>query len=226
VRLNEHFNILQAPGFDEIIVATGSHPRAIEMEGINHPMVCSYLDILEGRVQPAARIALLGAGGIGIDTTMFILKGDKVHSVDEFVEQWGIDASFEHRGGLLPKERKPAESSIYLLQRKPGKIGSNLGKTTAWIHRLELKQAGVHVLSGVAYHRIHDGGLDISINGEAQTLEVDQVVVCAGQISNDKLYADLRGMNIPVHCIGGAVKADELNAHRAIEEGTLLGLRL
>jgi 2,4-dienoyl-CoA reductase (NADPH2) len=227
IRLSHEFRVMDALGYDEIIAATGALPRAIDIAGIHHPMVIGYRDILEGRVKPAQRVAILGAGGIGIDTAMFLLKGSAEQSVAEFTNQWGIDQTYENRGGI--KSATPIAESpkvIYLLQRKPGKIGARLGKTTAWIHRLELKHAGVKIKTGIKYERIHDDGIDISLDDEIQTLAVDQIIVCAGQTSNNTLYNELRGLNIPIHCIGGAVTADELNAHRAIEEGTLLGLKL
>lgn len=227
VHLGHAFSVADAMPFDEIILATGSVPRIIEMEGIDHPMVCSYGDVLGGKVLPGKSVAIIGTGGIAIDTAMFLVKGGATDSIAEFASQWGIDTSIEHRGGLLPHvNHLPHAGDIYMLQRSERKLGSSLGKTTAWIHRMELKQAGVHVLSAVKYLRIHNGGIDIEIKGQVKTLQVDQVIVCAGQQIDESLYASLLELNLPLHRIGGALKADELNAQRAIEEGTLLGMRL
>jgi len=229
VRLSQSFNVLAAPGFDALVVATGSRPRSIEIEGINHPMVTDYKSILEGRVKPQQRVAIIGTGGIGIDTAMFVLKGSEEESIRAFTHRWGIDTDFKDRGGLLPSNKtKPNGSTrtIYMLHRGKEKVGHRLGKTTAWIHRAELKQAGVQVIDEVHYDRIHDGGIDIRVKGQPRTLAVDQVIVCAGQESNQELYHELKSLGIPTHVIGGASHADELNAYRAIDEGTRLGLAL
>lgn len=227
VHLNHTFSAQDAQGFDEIVLANGSIPRAIQLEGIDHPMVCSYVDVLNGSVKPGNNIAIIGTGGIAIDTAMFLVKGGATDSVAEFASQWGIDTSIEHRGGLLPSANHlPHVGGIYMLQRSERKLGSSLGKTTAWIHRTELKQAGVQVLNAVKYLRIHNGGIDIEIKGQMQTLQVDQVIVCAGQQIDESLYVSLTELNLPIHRIGGALKADELNAQRAIEEGTRLGMMI
>ena len=213
--------------FEEIILANGSVPRTIELEGINHTMVCGYTDFIQGKINPGKSIAIIGAGGIAIDTALFILHGSKPQKIADFANQWGIDTTLQSRGGLLPS-LPPAASQrkIFMLQRASRKIGSSLGKTTGWIHRLELSKAGVEVISEVIYKRIHDGGIDIEHKGMHRTLPVDQVIICAGQQVDDQLYAELSNSGRPIHRIGGALRAEELNAHRAIEEGTLLGLTL
>jgi 2,4-dienoyl-CoA reductase (NADPH2) len=236
IQLNRAFSVQDAQGFDELVLANGSIPRAIEMDGIKHPMVCSYADVLSGKVKPGNNIAIIGAGGIAIDTTDFILKGSLSPKVADFADEWGIDTTYQHRGGLSPQSKTSAARStnevefkgrsIYMLQRSNKRPGEMLGKTTAWIHRMELKRSGVQVLNSVKYLRIHNDGIDIEMKGQVKTLHVDQVIVCAGQEIDESLYTSLTGLNLPIHRIGGALKADELNAQRAIEEGTLLGMRL
>jgi 2,4-dienoyl-CoA reductase (NADPH2) len=218
---------MDALSFDELILATGSKPRSADIQGIGHSMVCNYVDVLNGRIAPGKSIAIVGAGGIAIDTALFCLHGSKPASIDDFTSQWGIDSALENRGGLLPSHAvKPPDRKIFMLQRSDKKPGALLGKTTAWIHRAELKQAGVEVLNKVQYRRIHDGGIDLEQNGKPITLPVDQVIICAGQQPDDSLYEDLLGLQKPIHRIGGALRSDELNAHRAIEEGTRLGMMI
>jgi len=227
VKLNHTFALLDALGFDEVVLATGSVSRKLNIDGINHPMVCGYADVISGRILPGNSIAIIGAGGIAIDTSIFILHGSKQQEIREFASRWGIDTALENRGGLLPSIDSGMNArKIYMLQRSDKKPGAMLGKTTAWIHRMELKQGGVEILSQIEYRRIHDGGIDLVRNGNEFTLPVDQVIVCAGQEMDERLYRDLLGLNKPIHRIGGALRSDELNAQRAIEEGTLLGMNL
>ena len=227
VQLNHTFTLMDALSFDELILATGSKPRSADIQGVGHAMVCNYVDVLSGRIAPGKSIAIVGAGGIAIDTALFCLHGSKPASIDDFTAQWGIDSALESRGGLLASHVvKPSNRKIFMLQRSDKKPGALLGKTTAWIHRAELKQAGVEVLNKVQYRRIHDGGIDLEQSGKPITLPVDQVIICAGQQPDDSLYEDLLGLQKPVHRIGGALRSDELNAHRAIEEGTRLGMMI
>ena len=229
VRLSQTFNVLSAPGFDAVVVATGSGPRSIALEGVDHPMVTDYRSVIEGRVKSRSRVAIIGTGGIGIDTAMFVLKGSEVETPQEFASRWGIDTSLNERGGLRRKastESRDDDRVIYMLHRGKEKVGHRLGKTTAWIHRAELKQAKVQVIDEVHYERIHDGGIDIRVSDKSRTLEVDQVIICAGQEPNQELYHEMKSLGIPTYVIGGASRADELNAHRAIDEGTRLGLEL
>ena len=227
ILLGRSFTLSDAAGYDEIILATGSAAKTIDLNGMSHPMVCGYADILSGRVKPGKTIAIIGSGGIAIDTALFIVQGSEPASIPAFANQWGIDLSMENRGGLtIPRAHAEGIRTIYMLQRSTGKPGARLGKTTAWIQRLELKQAGVQVMSGIRMNRIHDGGVELEQEGQAIHLAVDQVIVCAGQQLDERLFHDLKGINKPVHRIGGALRVDELNAQRAIEEGTLLGMRL
>jgi 2,4-dienoyl-CoA reductase (NADPH2) len=227
IHLNRPFALMDALSFDEVILSTGAVPRKLNIEGIQHPMVSGYADVISGMVPLGNSIAIIGSGGIAIDTAVFILHGNKPEEIVGFTARWGIDTTLVARGGLLPSP--PANSSerkIYMLQRSNKKPGALLGKTTAWIHRMELKKGGVEIFSQVEYNKIHDGGIDIIQQGKQFTLPVDQVIICAGQEIDERLYRDLLGLHKPIHRIGGALRADEVNAQRAIEEGTLLGMRL
>ena len=226
---------LHADGFDEVILATGVTPRQPKIDGIDHPKVVSYVDVLEGKVEVGQKVALIGAGGIGFDVSEFLLHesvdpmpNPDHPSPDAFFRMWGVDTDLNRRGGvegLAPNFPKSARE-IWLLQRKKSKLGASLGKTTGWIHRTSLKGHGVHLWSGVSYHKVDDAGLHIEKEGEAKILEVDQVVICAGQESNSALMEPLRAMGMNPHLIGGANVAAELDAKRAIDEGTRLAVRL
>jgi len=193
--------------------------------------VVSYIDVLKNEVEIGSRVALIGAGGIGFDVAEFLSHSndhDSSQSSEAFAQEWGIDCSLEARGGVEGVKAQPPKSvrEIWLLQRKAGKPGKTLGKTTGWIHRLSLKKRGVHMLGNVRYERIDERGLHISINGEEQLLEVDNVVICAGQVSNRDLNDSLANRGLSIHVIGGAEKAAELDAKYAIREGSELAARL
>ncbi len=219
-------------GYDEIILATGVYPRQLDLPGINHSKVVSYIDVLNDRVKIGKRVALIGAGGIGFDVAEFLSHSDEHphsrQSGEAFAREWGIDRTFEARGGVEGIKPQPPESAreIWLLQRKAGKPGKTLGKTTGWIHRLSLRHRGAHMLGNVNYESIDDNGLHISIDGEKQLLEVDHIVVCAGQVSNRDLEAVLKERGLTPHIIGGAQKASELDAKYAIREGSELAAKL
>ncbi len=213
--------------FDEVVLATGVLPRTPEIPGLDHPMVLSYLDVLSAHAPVGKRVAIIGAGGIGFDVAEYLLHEDPSHRVgpEEFFRQWGIDPGFELRGSVagLKRELKPAAREIYLLQRRLTKPGKTLGKTTGWIHRRNLKDHGVKTLTGISYQGITDAGLTIAKGEEPPyTLEVDNVVICAGQLPQRSLLASLEAGGINAHLIGGASKASELDAKRAIKEGSVL----
>lgn len=208
-----------------VIISSGVNPRRWNIDGAHHPKVLSYPDVLQHGVPVGKKVAVVGAGGIGVDTAEFLL-GDQ-ESSEKFYGHWGIDKQLSGRGGLL-KNRKhqiPARE-IYILKRSAGKIGEGLGKTTAWIHRLELKYQGVKVFTGVEYKKVDDEGLHILVNGENVLLEVDHVVVCAGQESENGLLSVLNNKGFEVHAVGGAKNAAGIDAKRAIEEGTKTGLTI
>jgi 2,4-dienoyl-CoA reductase (NADPH2) len=216
-------------GYDEVVLATGVYPRKIDMPGIDHEKVVSYMDVLNRKVEVGGRVALVGAGGIGFDVAEFLSHPDEGiagSATEAFAREWGIDCSLKARGGVVKAQPVESPREIWLLQRKPGAPGKTLGKTTGWIHRVSLRRRGVHMLGGVTYKRIDERGLHISIDGREQLLEVDHIVVCAGQVSNRDLADELEGRGLSLHVIGGAQKAAELDAKYAIREGSELAARL
>ncbi|RLM06545.1 NADPH-dependent 2,4-dienoyl-CoA reductase [Gibbsiella quercinecans] len=216
--------------FDEVILACGIVPRTPAIPGIHHPKVLSYLDVLRDKQPAGRRVAIIGAGGIGFDTAEYLSQQDTTggQSRAAFNHEWGIDEQYRHRGGLAADGpiNMPPTREIWLLQRKASKVGEGLGKTTGWIHRASLAKHGVTMLSGVSYQQIDDRGLHIIHAGQASCLPVDSVVICAGQEPRRELQQPLLAMGKTVHLIGGADVAAELDARRAIEQGTRLGLTL
>ncbi len=212
---------------DAVILATGVVPRTPDIRGINHGKVVSYIDVINGKVVPGNRVAIIGAGGIGFDVATFLIHQgepeDKVH----WLHSWGVDTEYVNRGGLLQQAEKfTAQRKVYLLQRKQSKMGATLGKTTGWIHRMTLKNAGVEMLNGVRYDRIDDRGLRITHNGDSRVLDVDHIILCAGQNPNRSLADELASSGMLVHVIGGADKAVELDAERAIRQGVELATKI
>lgn len=218
--------------YDEVIIATGVTPRIPNISGVNHPKVMSYLDVLLHKKNVGARVAIIGAGGIGFDIAEYLLQEqpDPAHDPSlnplAFAQQWGIDPELKQRGGVTRPAQSHAARQIWLLQRKTDKPGSNLGKTTGWIHRLLLLSHGVTMLNAVHYQNIDDDGLHIQREEESMTLPVDTIILCAGQESRRVLLPTLEQQNKRVHLIGGADKAMELDARRAILQGTQLALEI
>ena len=212
--------------FDEVIVASGVTPRKPEIEGIETPKVINYLDALLERKPVGKRVAIIGAGGIGFDVAEFITH-DPAHEADtreSFFEEWGIDGTFEARGGIEGVKARATVPirEVYLLQRKASKIGQNLGKTTGWIHRSILQKRGVKMLAGVQYEKIDNLGLHLVVSDEPKLLEVDTVIIAAGQTPLRQLAEELKASDQRVHLIGGADLAAELDAKRAIDQGARL----
>ena len=215
--------------FDAVVLASGVTPRRPAIEGIEHPMVMSYAELLSGRREAGPRVAVMGAGGVGFDVAEFLVDEGRRPNVEAFLRTWGVDPAREQPGGLLPRPLpEPGLRQVALCQRKADRMGATLGKTTGWIHRLALKAAKVQLLPGVAYLRIDDSGLWIreGKDGQPRCLEVDSVVVCAGQDSERGLLEPLRELGINAHLIGGAALAGELDAQRAIREGAELAARI
>jgi 2,4-dienoyl-CoA reductase (NADPH2) len=210
--------------FDEIVIATGILPRQLSLEGINHPKVLSYIEVIRDKKPVGKKVAIIGAGGIGFDTAEYLLHDNKPDSIEAFQHEWGIDGSLTHRGGIVPAPAiETPLREIYLCQRTSGKLGKKLGKTTGWIHRMSLKMHKVKMLSGVSYDKIDDIGLHYTKDEKQHVLEVDNVVICAGQVSYNKLAKELNEHKIPnVHIIGGAFLALELDAKYAINQGSRL----
>jgi 2,4-dienoyl-CoA reductase (NADPH2) len=215
-------------GFDEVILATGVTPRTPDIAGLDHPKVLSYIDVLKHGAKVGPRVAIVGAGGIGFDVAEFLGHAShdpmKLPTPQEFARQWGIDMTLSARGGVdgVRAEPDPLAREIWLLQRKRSKPGKNLGKTTGWVHRLSLRQRGVKMLAGVEYRFVDDLGLHIRHAGEDKLLEVDNVLICAGQLPRRELEEPLRAAGVNVRLIGGADVAAELDAKRAIRQGTEL----
>ncbi|MFD7536900.1 FAD-dependent oxidoreductase [Streptomyces sp. NPDC059819] len=215
-------------GWDEIVIATGVTPRAPGIPGSDHPSVVTYLDVLRDGAPVGERVAVVGAGGIGFDVAEFLTDGGDAASLDAetYFRQWGVDTTYGERGGLRAAERPKPPRQVHLLQRKTTKVGAGLGKTTGWIHRTELKHRGVTMVPGVRYDRIDDEGLHITVDGTSTVLPVDTVVLCTGQEPRRGLYEELSAAGATVHLIGGADVAAELDAKRAIDQGTRLAATL
>jgi 2,4-dienoyl-CoA reductase (NADPH2) len=214
--------------FDHLVVATGVRPREVDFTGTtDNPIIVNYSDAISGKVTLGERVAVIGAGGIGHDVAEFLLHQNSNLStdVDAYLEYWGIDKTLKARSGIEGVQRNIPEPSrvIYLMQRKPGRLGQGLGKTTGWIHRQMLKDGKVKLLAGVKYLDANEQGLLIEHEGDEVQLVVDNIVVCAGQISVNSLYEELKDeQSTQVHLIGGAALAAELDAKRAIKDGITL----
>lgn len=220
---------LLAAGFDEVILATGIKPRKLDIEGIDHPKVLSYLQVLRDKVVVGEKVAIIGAGGIGFDVATYLAeKGESLTTdLNAWLKNWGVDKDYQQSGALLEKRAaKPnvPERQITLLQRKTTKVGKGLGKTSGWVHRANLVKHGVKMLPGVNYKSITDDGLLIEIEGKEQLLPVDNVIICAGQESNRELQQSLENGGARVHLIGGANVAAELDAKRAIRQAAELAM--
>ena len=218
---------LKAGGFDHVVLATGIVPRQPPIPGIESDKVASYLEIIEGRKEAGKMVAIIGAGGIGFDVGEFLTHAhDDRSEAERFNDEWGIDPGYANRGGLKAPVDETAPRRVFLLQRKSSKVGDGLAKTTGWIRRTLLKKRGVQMIGGVTYERIDDAGLHITVDGEPKTLAVDTIVVCAGQEPRRDLQAPLEAAGIPFSLIGGADIASELDAKRAIDQGTRLAASL
>ena len=215
---------LSQANYDEIVVATGVTPRQLQFEGIDHPKVLSYIQVLKERVPVGKRVAIIGAGGIGFDTAEYLThEGDSGSlNPEKFYAEWGIDTSYAHVGGLKQPELEKSEREVYLLQRKTAAVGAGLGKTTGWIHRTGLKHRNVKMIAGASYDKVDDQGLHITVDGQTTVLDVDNVVICAGQESYTAMFDQLKADGKNVHLIGGAKEAGELDAKRAIRQGAEL----
>ena len=233
VRLGVNVAADDLAGFDEVIVATGVVPRDPQIDGQDHPNVVSYIDVLRNKVPVGKRVAVIGAGGIGFDVAEYLVHEgiSPTESLPDWMREWGVADPAEHRSGLAPEGPKPEAPArhVTLLQRKAEKPGKRLGKTTGWIHRAALNMKGVKMVAGVNYERIDENGLLVSF-GEAREnptiVAADTIVLCAGQLSDRDLADALQGKGVACHVIGGADVAAELDAKRAIDQGTRLAATL
>ena len=237
VELNRRVSAENLRGFDRVILATGIVPRTPDIPGIDHSKVASYVEIVDGRRNAGRRVAIVGAGGIGFDVGELLAAGaapdghqsvgrDDDPAIRAFREEWGIDPTFAHRGGLMSPLDHPSPRRLWLLQRKDEKVGGGLAKTTGWIRRALLKKRGVAMVAGVQYDRIDDAGLHITVDDKQELLDVDTIVICAGQLPRRDLVAGLDAAHIPYQLIGGADIALELDAKRAIDQGTRVAMAL
>jgi 2,4-dienoyl-CoA reductase (NADPH2) len=230
VRLGTRVSAAELAGYDDVVLATGVAPRIPAIPGIDHPMVLTYAEAITGAKPVGKTVAVIGAGGIGFDVSELLVTDDSpALNLKDWKAEWGVADPWEQRGALTSPIPAPPAREVYLLQRTNGAQGKRLGKTSGWVHRASLKAKGVHQLSGVNYERVSDDGLHISFGPKRerpQLLAVDNVVVCAGQEPVRDLEHDLRQMGVDPHIIGGAAFAVELDAKRAIKQGTELAARL
>ncbi|WP_157669572.1 NADPH-dependent 2,4-dienoyl-CoA reductase [Chitinibacter sp. GC72] len=230
IRLNTRVSAADLAGhYDAVVLATGVTARALDLPGADHPSVVNYPDLIAGEVAAGQKVAIIGAGGIGVDVADLLLHRPHTHSgheLSQYLSDWGIDTQLNQAGGLLPVSPTQPARELWLLQRKKGKPGAGPGRTTGWIHRQSLQRNQVHLWGGVQYLRIDDAGLHLIHDGVEKCLPCDQIVVCAGQESVNALYGELQALGQVVHLIGGAELAAELDAKRAIEQGMRLACAL
>ena len=232
LKLNKKVSVadLENSDFDAIVIATGIKPRVLNIEGVNHPKVLSYIDVLKHKKPVGKRVAVIGAGGIGFDVSEYLShEGESTSkNIDAWLQEWGIDKTLKARAGIegVKPNLHHSPREIYMFKRSAGKFGGNLGKTTGWIHRSTLKKKKVQFIGKVSYQKIDDQGLHYTQNNEAKVLEVDNVVICAGQIPFKELHQPLLDLGKNVHVIGGADFASELDAKRAINQGARLAAKL
>ena len=229
LRLGERATVESLATFDEVILATGVQPRTPDIPGVDHAKVLSYADLLSGRAVAGATVAVIGAGGIGFDVAEFLVHPQAAPDADHFLKTWGVDRLLSQRGGLLPSPEPPHPArTVYLFQRRTERMGADLGKTTGWIHRADLKAMKVKMKGGIAYERIDEAGLWIRDGKDAgsKCLPVDHIILCAGQVSERALQEPLQALGKPIHLIGGAELAAELDAQRAIRQGAELAAKI
>ncbi len=234
LRLGQHVDLelLKNGQFDEVVLATGVTPRPLSIEGTEHfknsPKVLSYIEVLRDKKPVGQRVAVVGAGGIGFDVAEYLTHEGESATVNpkKFFAEWGIDREYTNRGGLTQPQVEPSSRQVYLLQRKTTAVGANLGKTTGWVHKAGLKHKNVNMIAGASYEKVSDEGFHIRIGNEEKVLDVDTIVVCAGQEPLRAMYDELQQIGISTHLIGGAKEAGELDAKRAILNGTELALAI
>jgi 2,4-dienoyl-CoA reductase (NADPH2) len=227
VRLGHRAGADELKDYAHVVVATGIVPRTPAIPGIDHPKVTSYIDLIEGRKKAGKRVAVVGAGGIGFDVAELLTHAHAEDPINAYRQEWGIDVGYtDHRGGLVAPQMSAPVREVFLLQRKNTKVGEGLAKTTGWARRLLLQKRGVHMMGGCEYVGIDDAGLHIAVGGKPRVLEVDTVVICAGQEPRRELVEGLAAAGIAHTLIGGADVAAELDAKRAIAQGTKLAMQL
>ncbi|CAH7095587.1 2,4-dienoyl-CoA reductase [Vibrio chagasii] len=211
--------------YDEVVMAAGVEPRKLNIEGIDHENVVDYQTLIREKTPVGEKVAIVGAGGIGVDVATMLTEPTS-HSLDDWLHEWGIDKNMEHPGGLYPYPDSFSDKTVWVMQRKAGRVGKGPGKTTGWIHKRTLEKRGVNLLGGVSYNKIDDQGLHISIGKQDQVLDADSVIVCAGQVSVRPFEDMWQEFGGKLHVIGGADYAGELDAVRAIRQGVELAIKL
>ncbi|NVJ59248.1 MAG: NADPH-dependent 2,4-dienoyl-CoA reductase [Gammaproteobacteria bacterium] len=215
--------------FDEVVLATGVTPRIPKIDGIEHSKVLTYLDVIKHKKPVGQKVAILGAGGIGFDVGEYLTHSGESTTLrpDTWLKEWGVDKTYQSRGGLLEQVLiEPSPRDVFMFQRKTSKMGKGLGKTTGWIHRTTLKHKKVNMITGAQYEKIDDQGLHVRLDDKVEIFDVDNVILCTGQEPLRELQSNLESAGLPVHLIGGADVAAELDAKRAIRQGTELGLSI
>lgn len=222
LKLNTRVSADDLTGFDEVLLATGIVPNTPAIDGIDNAIVMNYLDVLRDKKEVGKRVAIIGAGGIGFDTAEFLSHQGPSTSLDKaaFAKEWGYNLTGQAEGGLVKPQMTPSPREVFLVQRKKSKVGAHLGKSTGWIHRTVLKNKGVEMIKAATYTKVCDSGLTIEVDGQSRLLEVDNVIVCAGQNSQRELQQQLEQNGLKVTLIGGADVAAELDAKQAIKQGT------
>ncbi|MDH6025000.1 NADPH-dependent 2,4-dienoyl-CoA reductase [Vibrio splendidus] len=211
--------------YDEVVMAAGVEPRKLDIEGIDQENVIDYQTLIREKTPVGEKVAIVGAGGIGIDVATMLTEPTS-HSLDDWLHEWGIDKNIEHPGGLYPYPDSFSDKTVWVMQRKAGRVGKGPGKTTGWIHKRTLEKRGVNLLGGVSYNKIDDQGLHISVGKKDQVLDADSVIVCAGQVSVRPFEDMWQEFGGKLHVIGGADYAGELDAVRAIRQGVELAIKL
>ncbi|PSU26231.1 NADPH-dependent 2,4-dienoyl-CoA reductase [Photobacterium phosphoreum] len=225
VWLGVEANVDQLRDYDEVVIATGVQPRIPPIVGIEHSKVIDYQTLISQQITLGKKVAIIGAGGIGVDVATMLTEPDE-SDLDSWLREWNIDKSLHHRGGLLPSDDYISPRQVWLMQRGQGKVGKGPGRTTGWIHRRTLEKRGVKLWAEVQYQAIDDEGLHIFVNGQTHTLDVDNIVICTGQTSVDNLSQQLTALGVSVHVIGGAEDAGEVDAKRVIRQGVELAAKL
>ncbi|MCD9470901.1 NADPH-dependent 2,4-dienoyl-CoA reductase [Photobacterium phosphoreum] len=225
VWLGVEANVDQLRDYDEVVIATGVQPKIPPIRGIEHSKVIDYQTLISQQITLGTKVAIIGAGGIGVDVATMLTEPDE-SDLDSWLREWNIDKSLHHRGGLLPTDDYISPRQVWLMQRGQGKVGKGPGRTTGWIHRRTLEKRGVKLWAGVQYQAIDDEGLHILVNGQTHTLDVDNIVICTGQTSVDNLSQQLTALGVSVHVIGGAEDAGEVDAKRVIRQGVELAAKL
>ena len=211
--------------YDEVVMAAGVEPRKLNLEGIEQEKVVDYQTLIRDKTPVGEKVAIVGAGGIGVDVATMLTEPPS-HSLDDWLHEWGIDKNMEHPGGLYPYPDAMSDKTVWVMQRKAGRVGKGPGKTTGWIHKRTLEKRGVNLIGGVSYEKIDDQGLHITVNKEPKVLDADSVVICAGQVSVRPFEDMWQEFGGKLHVIGGADYAGELDAVRAIRQGVELATKL